>query len=373
MKKITSALLLLSLLLILLTGCKKYYDPIESTEEESRVVMTMTAGDATYEIKYELFRALFLTHKSTIDGGDDTVWQGENRDEYVARANEVVIGYISEIYSVFEAARRAGLDVFSDDVEKEIKEYVKIGVEGGSIGGIDYSGYSSYDEYLAALRALNLNYSVQALMLRYSIAIDMLDEYYIGTVSGNDIENGVISQGAIKYTKEDVRTFYESDRCVRVLRTFVNASMVTNPYQMASRIRNAALAASSRGEEAVRDAMIGAGSTTAEAELARGYLVGRYNLSRLNYGEMIDAAFLLEVGEVSPVVKASEGNELYYYVLYRAEKTDSYYEDNYSQVAYIYLRNTLGEILEGVRSELATDVLVSDYLKTLDYSAISMN
>ena len=65
MKRIIATLLVLATILTV-SACKKKanYDPIESTEEEARTVMTFVMDEKEYEVKYELYRAFFLTYKS---------------------------------------------------------------------------------------------------------------------------------------------------------------------------------------------------------------------------------------------------------------------------------------------------------------------
>ena len=68
MKRAVSLFLLLAILLSLLVGCKEKYPEIESTDKEATVVARLSVGENEYELRYELYRALFLTYKSEIDG-----------------------------------------------------------------------------------------------------------------------------------------------------------------------------------------------------------------------------------------------------------------------------------------------------------------
>ena len=190
MKRI-AALLLLVATLLTLVGCNKVYKPVESTDEESRTVMTISFGKKSYQVKYELYRALFLTYRDEIDGGDRSVWQGDKKDEYIARINEVIIDRAVDIYSTFAVAESVGIDPYSTAVEKEINTYINISIEGGDLGGVSYPGYESYEAYLEALENLYLNYSVQTLLFRYSVVSDLVDDYYMGTLTEEAIESGV--------------------------------------------------------------------------------------------------------------------------------------------------------------------------------------
>ena len=107
-------------------------------------------------------------------------------------------------------------------------------------------------------------------------------------------------------------------------------------------------------------------------EIQNGYVIGRYNLERSYYGEMTDAAFSLDVGEVSECIDIVTDVENAYYILYRGEKSDAHFEENYESIKYVFLMNYVGEITHGVADELRDSVLYSDFLLGIDHSAITM-
>ena len=353
------------------------YPAVESTEEEARTVMTLSIDGNTYDVRYELYRAFFLTYKSDVDGGDESVWSGDSKDEYISKIDEMIVDRVVEIYSAFAVCKRIGFDPYSKDVDKKIKENIRISVEGGSYGSTTLEGYESYDAYLAALKSLNLNYSVQVLLLRYAIAIDAIDTHYIGTASSDDIDVNV-SIGAIEYTKDDVREFYFSDDCVRVLRANFQKGISSNPQDKAEKLRNKMEeAAATPGslkekEDAVFRAIVSNGLYSNTAEIKNGYVIGKYNLERSYYGNMTDAALSLSEGEVSQPIDVVSDVEDSYYILYRSYKNDELFEANYEDVKYVYLMNYVGEIAHGVASELKKSVTYTDVMSTLDHAAIGM-
>ena len=377
MKKIIAAILMLATIFTLFSCKSKEYPAIESTEEEARTVMTLSLDGKTYNVKYELYRTFFLTYKSHIDGGDDSVWTGEHKDEYIARIDEMIVDRVVEIYSAFALAERIGFDLYSKDVEKKIQKNIKISVEGGAYGSTILEGYASYDEYLAALKAMNINYSVQVLLFRYAIAIDAIDTYYIGTASSDDIDVNV-SVGAIKYTKDDVRTFYFSDDCARVLRANFQKIIASDPLGKAENLKKKLVdAAASKEtleekENAVRIAIISSNFYTNISEIKNGYVIGKYNLERSYYGDMSDAALALEVGEVSEPIEVVSDVEDNYYVIYKTYKSEAHFEANYEEIRYAFLMNYVGEISHGVASDLKTSVQYTDVMSSIDHSSISM-
>ena len=378
MKKILAILLIIASLFIL-ASCKNKaeYPPVESTEEEASTVMTLSIDGTTYDVKYELYRAFFLTYKSQVDGGDPSVWTSDNSDEYIEKIDRIIINRAAEIYAAFAMCEKIGFDIYSNDVEKKIKENIRISVEGGNYGSYTIEGFESYDDYLAALKAMNLNYSVQTLLLRYAIAVDAIDTYYIGTVSSDDVDINM-TDGAIEYTKDDVKEFYDSDDCVRVLRASFHKAISSKPLERAEKLKatleNAANSKDTleEKEEAVIIAIMGNSLYTNVAEIKEGYVIGKYNLERSYYGDMTDAAFSLEVGEVSAPVDVVTDVENSYYVIYRSFKSDEHFENNYESIKYIYLTNCVGEMSHGVAEELKNNVEYTDFLKNIDHSGIGM-
>ena len=176
MKKLLSLLIIIATLLSLF-GCGKKYPEVKSTAEEDRVVITLEADNKKYEIKYELYRALFWANKKSVDKGDDSVWQSDKANEYIEKIDEIIIEKASEIYSVLHLAEKLGINPYSKDVEDRIYEQICIAVEGG-YGIAGFGG--DYDAYLADLAKIGINYSVQDLLFRYSIATEKINEYYIG-------------------------------------------------------------------------------------------------------------------------------------------------------------------------------------------------
>ena len=374
MKKIIALLLTLAALLTL-AGCKnKVYEPVESTDEEAETVLTMTFGNKTYEVRYELYRALFLTYRDEVDGGKRDVWSGPEKDKYISEIQAIIISRAADIYSTFALAESLGIDPYSTEIGKKVNEYVNMSVDGGDINGVSYTGYESYEAYLEALEALYLNYSVQTLLFRYAIVADKIDEYYMGSLTEDSLENGSTENhdGALKYTKDDVLAFYNSDSCVRVLRTFVSEDMDLDPKSRAERVRSAILAVASGGESAVRKEMITQGSTTSVPELEAGYVIAEHNLSKSYYSAMVDAAFSIKEGELSEVIPVHDGNKMAYYVLYRTAKSAEHFEANYPAITYVYLRNEIGKQYDATAKAMISTATATDVLSSLDHSAISM-
>ena len=358
MKKIISLFLVIITLLLSLASCDGYYRPRESTKKEKETVIKLSFENETYEVKYELWRALYLTHKDEVEG------EGE---EYVAKINALILERAADIYSVLALCDRVGINLYSRSVEGEIEQYITESIEGGA----NAIGYGSYENYLKALKDMNLNYSVAVLLLRYEIGMRELDNYYIGSFDTDDIQNG-IEFGNLTYTREDIKNYYYSDECVRVLRAHLQADAYYEPDTYADEIRQEMEEAAIHGESAVAGVIIN-NSITSYYEAERGYVMARHNLNKLYYSELTDAAFGLNTGEVSEPVHVNSGDGEVIFILYCAEKSDAHFDKSYSEIAYVYLTDTVGKTVAEVQSALVLSAEYTDSFYAIDYGQVSMN
>ena len=362
MKKLIAVILLMASIFSLASCGDETYDPVESSDVEKTVVMTLKIEEETYNVRYELYRAFFLAYKSEIDGGNASVWTGDNKNEYIAKIDELILHYITEIYSVIHTAGKIGIDIYSDEYDENVSAAIKDIVDGDSLyGGFD----GDYSAYLAHLKSINLNYSVQDLMIRYDIAISDINRHYAGYVK--DTDTGEKEPGALEYTKDDVSAFYWSEDSVSILRAFFNADYMD--FDAITRAKNAIYQAHG-DHERVLNKIIGVSSTSPDDVFQ---IVGKYNLDRLFYSEYTEAAFALPSGETSDIIKVSTASSTYYYVLYRTRKGTDLFNENYDAIAEAYVENEIGRILYTGADALKNSVVYSDALQNLDRSQISMN
>lgn len=372
MKKTVCLILVLVISILALASCGNKYKPQSSTKEEASTVFVLNIGENEYEIKYELYRWLFLTHRDSVDGGDRSVWSGPDKNKYITKINTKILSYSTEIFAAFEMCERIGYNLYSNEVEDKIYEYIKISVEGGSVGGEYYPGIGSYDEYLALLKENYMNYAVQELLFRYAIAIDAINEHFIGTISQDDIDSGSISVGNITYTREDVEAFYFGEDSVRVLRHFIQDGIREDTAAYADLVRERILNASYLGHEEVVNTIMGNSNLASVTDVRNGYVIGRYNLEEVYYGEMTDYAFALSDGNVSPAFLVDDGETAGYYILYRAEKTEEHFESCYNSILYVFLKDRVGEKLHELKSELSEEIMMTQFYTELNHSNIAI-
>lgn len=364
LKKFLSLILVFAALVLCLTACSDGYEPIDSTEEEAATVMKFTLGEEVYEVKYELYRALFLTLKSEVDGGDSSVWQSAEKDEYINSINVMITKRLTDIYSVFSVAKAIGIDVYSDEYNDYVKTCVKASVDGGTIGSVKYEGFDGdYEKYLEALKEMYLNYSVQDLLIRYALALDDIYYYY-----GGNVENDAV-MGKLQYTKEDVKAFYDSEECVRVYQLYLSKNDTSYTAESAKALRDKIAEADT--EELVISTMIG-GSLAGE-DVRNSTLIAKHNLDSFYYSDLISAAFALSHFETSEVIEISSSMDEGYYILFRTTKPSDFFEDSYELVEKVYVDNEIGKILDTHAAMLLEALSTTEKFNTLDYSAISMD
>ncbi|MBQ7387525.1 MAG: hypothetical protein IJW03_05115 [Clostridia bacterium] len=363
MKKI-SILILIALCALLLAGCDNEYKPVESTEEEARVIATLTYGESTYEVRYELYRALFLANKEVVDGGDASVWEGDGSEEYIARINEIIRAKVCEIYSAIHLAKALGYDAYSKDADKQIKEYIKGAVEGDD----DQIGHGSYEAYLASLKDNYLNYSVATLLMRYSLSMTAINEYYGGTeheVFGN-------MQGEYTYTADDVKSYYFSGDCARVMELYIPSGVKSKAW-----VEDFRAQLLTKSSELAMATHIIANTSATEADLivddeVSGIVIGKNSLDSFYYSAYLAKVFDVEAGEMSEVFELSGTEADGYYVIYGLEKSEEHFSRCYEQIRLSYIDEVIGGKIAEVSEALNASYRLSESYSEINHQGISM-
>ncbi len=363
MKKLLSLILILTMLLSLASCGDTEYEPVPSTDEESTVLMTFRFENEKYELKYELYRALFLSYSERYDKGDKTFWNTAAAEDAKAAINQTVIGLAADIFAALHLSKAIGYDPFSRDADKQISEYIKESVEGGTVYGFD----GDYDAYLAHLKKLNLNYSVQTLLLRYSIAYNKILEYYKGT-DDIDAPSPDMQAGALKYTEDDVKNFYDGDESARISIIVFNAEYISKETVEDRRNKIA-------GYSSLTDALNYAVQFTSgdPEDILEGAVIGKNSMDSSFYSEVTERAFAMNVGDVSPVISIVTDKSIEYWVICKMEKSSDYAENNYEKLEEVYVSQRIGEIIENVKVDIVKTASETEEMRNLDLSKISMD
>lgn len=373
MKRLFLLIIAFPLALGLCSCGEEKFEPVPSTEEEARVVMTLTSDGKVYEIKYELYRALFIGNREKVDGGDTSVWSGESASEYVNEINAIIVDRAAEIYGAFHLAKSIGIDPYSAEANEAVQETIGIYVHGSdsqSNNSTTVIGYGSYEKYLEALASRGMNYAVGDLMMRYSYLMGKINEYYIGEY---DPALGYTG-GHIQVTDEKLSEYYGGDSCVRILEAYFQEG--TKTEERVEEIRNKIASESSTSAMAAKIIQY---TTSDYTELLDshnnpvGKIVGRYELDDFYFNEYTGAAFSVDDGEVSDIIHITDVNDSYtdgYYVLVGLSKTDSYFESYKDKIKESYVNNEIGKIIYDSESSLASGAAYLDGYSQIIHSEI---
>jgi hypothetical protein len=257
-------------------------------------------------------------------------------------------------------AKKVGIDIYDNKHDKLCREYIKAAVDGDDV----FKGFGGdYEAYLAALKKMNLNYSVQELFIRYEIARGEINEYYAG-----DAATGGLDKGHVSYTDEDILSFYESDEeSRRVYNVYLPSDAFTEAR--AKEIRDTM--ASMSGDDSVAWYIMNFSTATDVGDLAE--LVGRYSSDTFYFGEVTDAAFTLSEGECSEPILTRTDELDGYTIVYRCEKTDEFFEIYEEYVRAVYVQNEIGRIFEKTARGLYESAVYSKNYNSIVHSEIGMD
>ena len=363
MKKFISIIICMAVLLSVVGCAENKYPPVESTEEEARVVMTVKIADKEYDVRYELYRALFLNNKADVDGADSSVWSGESAPEYVERINAIIADSLCEIFSVFYVAEKIGFDPYSDKADYEVEQYIIGAVEGDE----NQLGHGTYDKYLESLKKQNLNYSTADLLLRYALAEEAVAEHYRGSVN----EVG-IREGEYEFTKNDVKEYYESDASVRFLQMYIQHG--TSTLLEAEEHRRNLLGYTdemNRATYIIRNTMATESDLISGGKIT-GIVMGKNELTSPVYSEFTEQIFGLSDGEMSEVIKLTGSDADGYYIIYRVAKSEEHFERCYSVIESSYLDDVIGKEIKSAQNEAKSNIRMTEKYFEITHSEISM-
>lgn len=356
-------LIILSFALFSCGEDEEVFDPVPSTAEESRIVLKFQAGDEIYEVKYELYRALFVGNHKLVDKGDASVWSGPEAAEKIEEINKIITDRAAEIYSVLHLAQKLGIDPYSSEADDRLYDHIKLYVHGGeSSDGTKVLGYGSYEKYLNSLKEKGMNYAVGELMFRYAYALERIN-----------VELG----GQIKVSDEELRQFYDGDDCARILVAYFQ--MGTKTEDRVKEIRDSINYAALAGNLAKVCTLIIQHTAAVSSEIIDsdgnpvGTPLGFYELDDYFYGEYISAAFTLTHGQVSRVITVDNVNDSYvdgYYIVIGLEKTEDYFNNNKSAIRASYVNNSIGQRLYTSKASLLESFSYTEVINQIDFSKL---
>ena len=174
--------------------------PIESTEEQARVVGTV----ADFEVRYEELRYITLTNRADLDskyGRYDTLSDGD-KAIYEAELEALVLEDVKNNYAVLALCRKYGVDTDSRDANKYVKNAIADLVD-------EIGGKAKYKEWLA-----KNNLTDSFLRLMYKVAY--LETALVDKLTADGTE--------IEYNEDNLYDFVQficnDDSYVKVIHAF---------------------------------------------------------------------------------------------------------------------------------------------------------
>ncbi len=328
MKRLISLFLTVVLILCSLSlfSCSdKYYDEVEPVGDEDEVILTTKYG----KVKYDLFRAFYLTYKN---GGYSH-----------ADSAKMAIDNAVDILAVFALCEEMDIDTESNEIYNKVDDIIVACVDGGTVDGVEYSGYGSFDNYLLALSAMYMTDRVNRLITRYAICEQMLSDKFAEKSTP---------------TNEAVRDYFFSDDCIRI-------TWFVSEYRESADAAYSALSGVA-GEDAITDVFVRYSLATISADSQKnGWYIGRNETSQ-ELKNVADKAFSMNVGEYSEVMLGGDGN---YYIVYRMEKISSYVDTNIADIKSSYIYNDMGKRLENYKNDARANASYSDFYTQIMASA----
>ena len=312
MKALKSTFILTLVLILLampLTSCTD--SSLKSTEDDLRTVMTI----AGYDVPYEQFRYFLMNYKAQIDGGNESVWLGDDAEEYIKKLDGYVVDALRGLYAVLDICKDYGINITDKDIQAAVDMTVEDTI-------ISYDGKNKgHKKYAAGLAANYMNDAVY----RFIVGVDLCEAA---------LYTKLIELGEIDDSDEAALANINGEDFIRTIQILVK----NDPKDDIEENRKAAedlLARIKNGEDF--DSLIVKYSEDLSMT-PDGYYSTRLELIE----EYEKAAYELEIGEVSEVVESHVG----FHIIKRLEKEADYIEKNFASLKTQYLTSAFYRMIE---------------------------
>ena len=306
------ALFLVLAALFPLSSCgAKGKESLESSKIERTTLMT--AGG--FDVPLEIYRYVALNYRADYENGRSAdIWRGEEGAVLLKRLEENTRETIARLYATPCLCREYGIGIddayVKDAVETKMNEIYE-----------EFDGdYEAYGEYL---RSFNMNDSVY----RFFIRNDVLAEELLAEME---------RRGEIATDDAEIKKNLMGDGAVRVQQILVPANNGKTDAENEARAQELLEMALS-GEDFFGLVQAYGGDLTMFNN-PDGYYVTRGTY----HAEFEKAAFALEVGEISGIVRSDAG----WSILKRCEKEQSYIDSHFDTLAEEYIRGQYDARLE---------------------------
>ena len=319
MKKIVCAVLLLSFILCLF-GCNGNGTVTETeTETEAESYVRVDISDIPSplsingeEVPYSVYRYYFAAVKYRYDNDDTSFWED---NDYTDKIRDEVMRYIRRNYATAECAKRYGVEL-TEAEKRQVEQKIMS----------DRLQYADDDEYYRSLDGNYLTEDAYRFLEELASLEDKLLSYLTSEESGPKIsddpvlvkryiDNYVIRCDHILVLNDDGDDKNENETLIKEL------------YE---KLKNGADFEELKEKYSEDD-------QTNTSDI--GYYIAEGDISQI----LSDAAFSLEIGQMSEVIYAPYG----YHIVIRLEKDEEYIEDNLtSTFLSFYQSHMLSEMVK---------------------------
>ena len=341
-----AAVMAFVLLTLCLVSCGDKIKPVESTEQEMRVVGKCDE----YDIYYEELRFVTATYKRTLEQKYGAgIWDDERTAEkYRAELESLVLENLKANYAILTGCKNLFVDINSKDVDEYVQEQIEILVnqseEQGGFGG-------DFDAYLTWLSDNGLTDHY----LRFIYRVDYLEStmYY-----------AIIDAGIFEYSSKNYSDFLDyvlaGEDYARTIHVYIpieNRDKQQSYYDTAKAIADELAACTDDDERYSLMCQHIGSAVNKDLTITE---VGYY-FTHNEMGEAYeDAAFALDVYETSDVVEYGGG----YYVLMRMPIEELYVLRYGDQLLQYYQSAQMGAYEDGIKENMTIEL--NEYGKSLD-------
>ena len=348
--RVCAVLLAVLMLGAMLGGCSKKIKPVESTEQQMKVIGTCGG----YKVYYEELVFVTRTYKNTLEQKyGEGIWDDPaTAAKYKEELEQLVFENLKANYAILKGCENLFIDTQSteidDYVQEQVENLVKTDKDAGGFGG-DFDAYLDWLEE----NALTDHY------LRFVYRVNFLESrMYYALVDG----------GMFEYSEKNFSEFLDyvlaGEHYARTVHVYIpnetNADKEKN-YQTAKGIADV-LAACTDDQERYRVMCEYIGSS-ANKDLQ--ITQNGYYFTHNEMGEVYeDAAFGLNLYETSGVVEYSGA----YYVIMRLPIEELYVLMHGEELLQYYQSAQLGAYEDNVKENLTMDL--NEYGLSLDLTTI---
>ena len=326
------SILLCLVFTISLVSCSEA-NVLKSSKEDLTIVKTV--GDI--EIPLEVYRYIALNYKSIYESEySSDVWDSEKGDALLVELNAEIEASLIQMYTTVAISKKYGIDAddqyFTDMVDIKMDEI--------------YESYGyDYKAYAKDIELYYMNDSVYRFIIKCELLAD-------------EIISKMMECGDVPSDVETIKGILLGDECVRVKQILIasdngntreeNLSLAENLLEMLDGGADFDSLFSEYGEDLFM------------FNNTDGYYVTRGNLHK----SFEDAAFSLEIGEVSDIIETDAG----FSIIKRYEKDSSYIEKNADALASEYIEGLYNIALE----EYSKNLTIEDTEKASKYSVLNL-